>query len=73
MNNNQYSAFAYNWTIRVPDPLKPYYEAQFQDSMIRTQPCLQRCRGAIDLGIPAVPCRRKYAIRELVMFYGNCS
>ena len=38
MNNRQFSAFAYPWATNVPTPLKSYYEAAFQERMIRKGP-----------------------------------
>ena len=40
MNNRQFAAFAYSWAQMTPGPLKPYFEAPFQASMIRKGPIL---------------------------------
>src|SRR6185437_14511143 len=40
MNNRQYGAFAYAWVNEVPEELKSYFQATFQDTKIRKGPIL---------------------------------
>jgi Protein of unknown function (DUF1593) len=40
MNNRQYGAFAYAWVNEVPEELKSYFQAAFQDTKIRKGPIL---------------------------------
>ncbi len=40
MNNRQYGAFAYAWVNEVPEELKSYFQANFQDTKIRKGPVL---------------------------------